>query len=178
MPTTTLDIIDSAVKIGLGALISGFATYQVGKFNHKKDLLKSRIARERELVEHISGQIEIFSSKTLIYWAYMVELVNTRIRKKPETADLTERIEKAASELFDSFNELTSAEGKLILLGADECQNSLREYGDCVKSFRKTIWVGNVGITIEEMESFRTEIYNKRLAALRKLKELYAGERT
>lgn len=42
MPTQILDIVDTAVKIGLGALISGIATYHVTKLSQKSAAQKER----------------------------------------------------------------------------------------------------------------------------------------
>lgn len=63
-----LSIVDTAVKIGLGALISGVATYWVTKLNHENDIAKTKIKRQRELLEDIAGQTEEFSNAVLKYW--------------------------------------------------------------------------------------------------------------
>ena len=57
---TSMEIIDTAVKIGLGALISGVFTYWVTKLNHLKDIEKQAIYRNRETIEKIAAEFEIF----------------------------------------------------------------------------------------------------------------------
>ncbi|CAH9063135.1 hypothetical protein PSEHALCIP103_02852 [Pseudoalteromonas haloplanktis] len=42
MPKEVLDILDTAVKIGLGALISGTTTYYLTKLNNRNSLLKEQ----------------------------------------------------------------------------------------------------------------------------------------
>lgn len=117
-----LSIVDTAVKIGLGALISGLATYWVTKLNHSNDIAKAKLKRQRELIEEIAGQMEDFSSATLKYWAYIVEHVRYAEREKSAPDHLQARIKSAGDELFDKFSQLSSAEGKLILLGSSKAQ--------------------------------------------------------
>jgi len=51
MTTEVLDIIDTAVKIGLGALISGVTTYYITNINHKKDTEKELQKRKLNIIE-------------------------------------------------------------------------------------------------------------------------------
>lgn len=173
MPTEILDIVDTAVKIGLGALISGLATYGVTKLNHDKDIEKSKSKRQRELLEEIASQTEEFSNIVLKYWAYMVEHVRYVEREIEVSEDLKSRIENAARELFEKFSKLSSAEGKLILLGANKAQELIREYGDYVKEFRRKVWQGNFNLTETELESYRSEILSKRKALYQELRSSY-----
>ena len=50
MPTQWVDIVDTAVKIGLGAFISGFATYKVTELKNRKETEKESKAVHREMV--------------------------------------------------------------------------------------------------------------------------------
>lgn len=49
MPATWLDIVDTVVKIGLGAVISGFATLSVTKYKFRSD--KELASAQRRSVE-------------------------------------------------------------------------------------------------------------------------------
>lgn len=174
MPATMLDIVDTAVKIGLGALISGIATYSVTKLNHDKDIEKSKQNRKRELLEEISSQAEDFSTSVLKYWAYMVEHVRYVEREKDAPEDLKERIDGAAKELFDKFTHLSSAEGKLILIGADTAQELVRDYGEYVKEFRRKAWQGNSSLSEANLESYRSDILSKRKSLYEELRATYS----
>jgi hypothetical protein len=55
---TPLEIIDTAVKIGLGALITSAAAYFLARGQHYRDLDKLRITRRRELIEDIAVKVE------------------------------------------------------------------------------------------------------------------------
>ena len=173
MSTEVIDIVDTAVKIGLGALISGAATYRITNLNHDREIAKSRISRQRELLEEIAGQTEQFSNAVLKYWAYMVEYVRKSDRKKTIPEELDQNIETASKAVFDTFSFLSSAEGKLILLGADEAQVILRDYGEFVKTFRRTAWPGNTNLTEQKLDEYRTQLLEKRKHLYSEIRRAY-----
>lgn len=174
MPTTMLDIVDTSVKIGLGALISGIATYSVTKLNHNKDIEKSKQNRQRELLEEISSQAEEFSTSVLKYWAYMIEHVRYVKSKKDAPKDLKERIEGASKELFDKFTNLSSAEGKLILIGAYKAEELTRDYGEYIKEFRRNASQGNSSLSEADLDDYRVNILAKRKSLYEELRALYS----
>lgn len=56
--TTYLDIVDTVVKIGLGALISGVTTYFVTTKSHVHDNKKSLLEHKRNVLTVIASQID------------------------------------------------------------------------------------------------------------------------
>lgn len=59
MPITGLEIIDSAVKIGLGATISAIATYIALKASHAHDKSKDSRAHKIKSLEMISEKCDV-----------------------------------------------------------------------------------------------------------------------
>lgn len=173
MPLTIYDVLDTTVKIGLSALISGVATYRITRLTHSNEMEKSRNNRKRELLEDISSQVEECSNATLKYWAYMIEYVRCVDRKLAISDDLKAKIDGASKELFDKFSHLSSAEGKLILIGADAAQVLTREYGEYIKEFRRSAWQGNSSLTEENLDGHRETILSKRKALYSELRQLY-----
>ena len=74
--TGILEIVDTAVKIGLGALITGSATYIITKLNHDKDLEKQTIRRRRELLEQIATNVEHFTNSYRRYFLVSLEVIH------------------------------------------------------------------------------------------------------
>jgi len=173
MDTNLLSVVDTAVKIGLGALISGLATYTVTRLNHNKEIEKERINRQRELLEEIASQTEEFSTTVLKYWAYMIEYIRYVENNKEVPEDLDARIEKSAKDLFDKFTHLSSAEGKLILIGATEAQEKIRDFGEYVKDFRRKAWQGNKALTESDLDNYRENILNKRKSLYEEIRRVY-----
>lgn len=173
MDTNLLSIVDTAVKIGLGALISGIATYTVTRLNHNKEIEKERIKRQRELLEEIASQTEEFSTAVLKYWAYMIEYIRYVESNKEAPEDLDVRIEESGKNLFDKYTNLSSAEGKLILIGATKAQEKIREYGEYVKDFRRKAWQGNKALTESDLDNYREVILNKRKSLYEEIRKVY-----
>jgi len=81
VPKDILDIVDTAVKIELGALISGVTTYYVTTLNHNNDSKKEILKRKSEMLESIAGEVETFSNAVMEYWAYLVEFTRHKESK-------------------------------------------------------------------------------------------------
>ncbi len=71
-----LEIVDTAVKVGLGALVTGLATYFASKLNHDKDLEKQSIRRRRELLEQSATQVERFWNSYRRYYLVSLEVIH------------------------------------------------------------------------------------------------------
>jgi len=56
--TTIIEIIDTAVKIGLGALISGIATYWITHSKNSFELRKLRLEDQRETLREVALMID------------------------------------------------------------------------------------------------------------------------
>ena len=104
----------------------------------------------------------------------MVEHVRYVERKKDAPEDLKERIDSAAKELFDKYTHLSSAEGKLILIGADTAQELARDYGEYVKEFRRKAWQGNSSLSETDLDGYRSDILSKRKALYVELRATYS----
>ena len=156
--TTLIDVLDTAVKIGLGASISAIATYWHFKQRDKADSAKEYEKRHRSLLEQVAEQAEQLNHVYLKYWALVIEWVRYEKNGKDWPTDRRAELEETKTELFTSFGALTSAESKLLLVGEDEAYSKLRELGEAVVQFRRTCYVDKKSLTEEEIESKKVEI--------------------
>src|SRR5882672_11193353 len=106
---TPLEVIDTAVKVGLGAAISGLSAYWMGKSKARDDLRRERLTRHHGLLEKSAEQIESFSHVILRYWALMIEWVRARDQGFVLEPHRAEELAKSKAELFNAFSDLTSA---------------------------------------------------------------------
>jgi len=173
---TYLDVIDTAVKVGLGALISGISAAWMTKSKTRADMRRERLLRHQGLLEKCAEQIEGFSHVFLRYWALIVECVRLREKGSALSDEKSEELLKAKSELFNSFSELTSAESKLLLLGHTDAQQFLRELGDLAKHIRRHAWEGSKSLTEAEMEEFRAQLLTAREKLFNALSTIYRKE--
>jgi hypothetical protein len=170
---TPIEVLDTAVKIGLGALISGAAAYLIATLNHRKDIEKAHAYRRRELLEGVAEQIENFTYLTLKYWALTGEQADyLRSNTQPPELRLAEW-RRVREELTDAFRELTSAEAKLLLLGEGEAQMLLRDYGNCVTEFRSETFDGGKTLSQSDVKERRVKILSKREALFHSLSAVY-----
>ena len=73
-----IEVLDTSVKIGLGALISGAAAYFLAKLNHNREIEKERLRRRRELFEEVAEQIEKFTHIVLKFWGTVIGFVRSK----------------------------------------------------------------------------------------------------
>ncbi|MCG8067976.1 MAG: hypothetical protein JAY84_08920 [Candidatus Thiodiazotropha taylori] len=122
--TTALDIVDTAVKIGLGALISGFATYFVTKRNNTHEIFKEQHLRRLDLLEKLS--ISIQSATTGIHKAVHAYLENVDSSEEV----IRESLKESLDEYLDVFNQLNLVDGYASLLGNEALNECLVELND------------------------------------------------
>ena len=168
---TPIDVVDSAVKIGLGALISGLATYWLAKASHHKAIEKERAQRRRDLLERAAQDVATFDdllAKFLRKIRVWLDTNPTQPMSESERADLVS-LENA---VYESFNELTSAVTKLVLLGEVKCQKLLRAYWDFLKLPRiAAVAAGN--FTSLEVREYRKQVLQKRDEFLEEVGKVY-----
>ncbi|WP_201529500.1 hypothetical protein [Psychrobacter frigidicola] len=112
---TWIEVVDSAVKIGLGALIAGVIAFLLSSTQHRNELKKAKVEREFEMLKEVAKKVEIVNSITLNYWAFVTDWRRKLVLDSslPKSNGLLD----AQKKLFDSFNELTKAKSLLLLFG-------------------------------------------------------------
>lgn len=157
MPTTWIDITDTAIKIGLGALISGIATYKVAQTNHKNDITKTLTNKKVEILEELSELAEEYF--------YFCTALNNKVGGMQKVADntgkpLTENQSKAIAKAHENFTETLSKRNKAIskikILGIVDAEEAIRNYNDVMSEFRDDVVFNRVLITVERREELAT----------------------
>ena len=168
MPDKTLiDVLDTAVKIGLGALISGVSTFWITKQKERADSAKEYEGRHRTILEQVAEETEQVNHIYLKYWALVVEWFRYKKQGSPWPDSRKEELERTKSELFHAFKSMTSAEAKLLLVNEKEASEALRKYGEAVVAFRRSYYMGNETMSEEQMASDK--------AAIKDLREEFFG---
>ncbi|HGF5057880.1 TPA: hypothetical protein ACF31P_004596, partial [Vibrio parahaemolyticus] len=132
MATEVIDVIDSAVKIGLGALISGLSTYWVTRANGKTIELKESKAVKRKLIEEISENADKYFEYTYLYFARLdairhnFDSVNSVDNSFWEQSELN--IDTQEKGLQDALSAVYIAQSKLELLDLSEALLEMKNY--------------------------------------------------
>ena len=141
MTITALEILDSAIKIGLGALISGIATYKTLKATHAHD--KSKESREHKIksLEMISEKCDIFFVAYGRYKGTLDGILKDRsmMEEFPLNEDQLERLLESDVNLFPARDGVQIATSRLVLLGANEALKHLTKVVENIADLRNDI---------------------------------------
>jgi hypothetical protein len=170
---TWLEVVDSAVKIGLGALIAGISSLLLSRSQHRRELDRAKIDREFNILKDVAEQTERFTQTALRYWSLIGESHRLRRKSSSLSAKKESNLEETKRQLFDIFHELTSAEAKLLLLGKRDAQGALRSYGDIVNAFRRSVVTNTEIMTDVEIEAWRENILRSRERVFSELHRCY-----
>ena len=114
--TTGLEVLDTVAKIGLGALISGVATYWVTNLNHDKELEKETIHRRRQLLEQVATGIEKFWNEFRRYYLVSIEATH-RVREQHVLPSVDDEYQARRRRVLETTDDLGIAQSNLLLLG-------------------------------------------------------------
>lgn len=173
MAATWLSIVDTAVKIGLGAAISGIATYSITRYKQKSDKELKQVQRKIDSLDIIAEQTEEFSHVCLNYWARILDWSRKKEKSKPISDSLEKELKAVRTELFNSYKTLASAESKLLLMGENKAAELLRFYGEQLTRFYSTVFIGNHNVPISDIEEWRVLILSERELVFNELSRIY-----
>ncbi|ADT69334.1 hypothetical protein QMA03_07095 [Pseudoalteromonas sp. APC 3356] len=132
MPKEWIDVADTAVKIGLGSLITGVFTYLGVKFSHKSEQSKYLLEHKVKVIEQIASEAgEYFAA-----WNGVISKIGGITKKMDfdmENVDLSANQLKWVKErdkaLVDSWSARQSVQSKLRLLKAE---NAVGKFKECI----------------------------------------------
>ena len=129
---TWIEVTDTAVKIGLGALITATSGFVLLWKNHKHEIKKERWRRAQDTLEEISREFELVHNhlvaraSTNFYTQKSIESINKMLGNEIE--DTNKQIDRILKQTRDDFLGLYTLEGKLLLLAGKDEEKLLREY--------------------------------------------------
>lgn len=176
MPTTWLEIVDTAVKIGLGALVTGVATHLNNGRSHARTVEKERHAKNVEMLESVVLSIEEATHVLLKHWAHITDWARIKERGDAPSAEKVKLIGEYRLELFNLFKGLTNSEGRLLLMGHATQQLLLREYGQVISDYYRFAHVSNDQVTVAELDGWRKKIIDSRLDLYSTLNTAYRNQ--
>lgn len=133
------ELIDTALKIGLGALISGLATYFVTKSSQKHEVSKEKLNRKMQILEEASVSMHTYfdavnSIKNQWFGFKNSDLYVTDLRE-----DLILIYKKCDDDYTTAIRECSTALSKLQLLGAEKVIELILEYDKSIIEYRNGI---------------------------------------
>ncbi len=149
-------IIDTSIKVGLGALIAGFCLW----INQRRlPASQERSERRIDMLEAVSRDVGNVNHTFAKYSSLAIE--STRFGNRWPQARKDE-LTKVNSELVDEFRKMADAESKLLMLGEKALEKTLRLYGAKIAQFRKQVYVGRQDISEQDIVQIKQEILQLR----------------
>ena len=168
---TWIEVVDSAVKIGLGALIAGVIAFLLSSTQHRNELKKAKVDREFEMLKEVAEKAENFNQTALKYWSLSSDwrrrlAIDNSIEKPIE-------LSMAQNDFFDSFKELTKAESLLLLFGYSNASLKVREYGESIIDFYNRVKNIDLPFNNSDASNYRKSMIDKRSELFSLLNEIY-----
>jgi len=143
MATEWINVVDSAVKIGLGALISGVFTYLGLKFKSSSENQRFMLENKAKILEEVSSDIHDY----FIAWRFYISIISGITKRKAlagkDGSDFAEKerssIIERNNDLVDAWPKRESAISKLILLKATNVADAISECGELEAELRSQI---------------------------------------
>ncbi len=136
-----LEIIDSAVKIGLGGVIGWISSYTVSKLKYDKEKEKYILDKKLSLYENAIDELEIYFDKLARVSSYVGKIykTNKKISENIINKDDLNVLIQRNSELVESWSVKRKAMTKLKLIGAKDVYKKISEIENIEKEIRSKI---------------------------------------
>ncbi len=134
-------ILDTAVKIGLGAVISGVSTYLITSKNHKHDLNKNAVNVRSKTLEYAVDNLEPYFYALTDYISLLEGiLLSDEKPRKITHLDLENfGITDVDNKLIEMRPKILISASRLRLLGKDKAVETIEEVFDVETELRKQV---------------------------------------
>lgn len=146
-------ILDTSIKVGLGALICGFCVWLSNKRPGEPTLKRNH--RRLEILESVSLDVGNINHLFAKYSSLVIESIHYQGRWPQARRD---ELQKVNAELVKEFRKMAHAEANLLMLGEKNLETTLRLYGAKIAHFRKQVYTGRQDITEQEVINLKQDI--------------------
>lgn len=163
MPITVIDIIDTSVKIGLGAFIAAIVTLISLKMNHSNERKKDFRSHKLRMIEFISENCEDYFNA---YNSFKNKLLGyTKSKRYSDKKPLTEdTIKNEFKELDVNFSEgikkANIAVSRLNLINGQSAANELANTNKLICEMRNPLMVYKETPSKQELDELISKISN------------------
>jgi hypothetical protein len=170
---TWIDVADTAIKIGMGTLLGGGFAIWRAHLGNQNQARKIYLDKKRELIEKVLDDIDAVYASATIYWANLSNAVFMRDGGRRLTAKETDELNNLERQLFGDFKIFGFCSSRLLLVGEEQAEQSLRDLRNAIDGFFKIGSVANDKCTQEVLQSHRDLIQAKRLELFASLHSAY-----
>jgi hypothetical protein len=133
---TWIDVVDSAVKIGLGALIAGVFSFITTRVTYERGARSEYARRRRDMLEKV---IEMLNGFDKIYRHQKALYDTFCLKNSPEEREpIKTEFEGLDEQLRVAFERFADASGVLLILGEIEAETALDAYQEAANDWYET----------------------------------------
>ena len=171
------DVVDTAVKIGLGGLITGFFTYLGLTLSHRAERKKLSMEHRIKLIEQIAKDIEEHFSCWNAFTSQITGIARNRVNHTKEYQPLTlmqkQTINERNAILVESWAKRSSAIANLRLLKANDAAEILFQTKSLQKQLRDRIVFDDDFPTYQELIDHVDKVNDSQKQVHEKLSDFY-----
>lgn len=182
MPKEWIDVADTAVKIGLGALITGVFTYLGVKTSKSSEKQKFMLEHKTKLLEQISDDVEIYFRSLDSYIAKVAGITKRQKQNNEEGNDFSVTQRKFIFErdqvLVKGWAYQNSAISRLRLVKADDAVKAISKVSSLEKELRDRIVFDKEVPAYDEVVGLRKRVSYQKKEVHKALADFYEGLQT
>lgn len=167
-------VADSAVKIGLGALIGGGYGIWNLLLNHRHEFSRAHYERRAALLQEVQLEVSAFGGIVATFWASLMNAVFLRDTGAVVTPKVRTDLKALEDSVFAGFAALATTRGKLLLLGEHESEKALASLKDRCDEFFRIAHLDNPKCTTQELDRLKAAIVKDRTALSQHIAAAYA----
>lgn len=165
--TTTLEIIDTAVKVGLGAIISGITTYFMTRRTHSHEIRKSLINEKKEIIKECVIKLEKSSSLLNHVLSSYFNLT------KNETHDTDKKLIEIQKDMLTVFNEAKETRAFCYMIRQNNLGELIINYLNKINDLKHQIYSNPPSYNRDEITAISTDINEIKTSILSHLGEAF-----
>lgn len=170
---TYINVLDDAVKIGLGALIGGTTSLLALKLTNAHARETRYFEKKREHLLEVFTDISRITIVFNTYWASVRNIIQDKDDGKTITLQQIKILVSIDQKLFDEFAVMTNCINKLIMVDEDKVSIALEELGYEMDAFYKCISPPTIDITGVEAERYKDGVKKKRRGFMTSMRDAY-----
>lgn len=159
---TWVDVVDTAVKIGLSGLIAATGGYVLAKRTQKHEFDKEYFRRRQDVIERVSADfsaIHMIFFNICIGYSSLIDYIHTGLPIADPTRDL---YGEHIRDMGDSLRKMHILEGQLLVTGADDATQAMRHYRLHATDVNDMLRLENPTMTKEEVQAATQELCGRR----------------
>lgn len=168
---TWIDVVDSGLKIGLGALIAGLFSFLATRTTHERSARSEYANRRRNMLEKV---LEMLNSFDKIYRHQKAQYDTFWLSTSPRKREQAKReFEGLDEQLRVAFEKFADASGFLLMLGEADAETALDAYHEAANEWYEITLPQVSETNTAPLDQLKEKVMSRRRVLMEKLATAY-----